>query len=111
MQKNEKIYTNLYLPCEIFNSLMSVLEYFIETESQTGKTFFSEYSKALSAKFLKHGRVFHNERNDNEESVSLKLYGNDSAILNKLMIYYISLGEKPSKIFSASLKKRRQNFQ
>jgi len=89
----------IFLPCEIFNSLISVLDYFVALENQVGKTFFSIHSAKLKTKIMRHGRIFNNNQSENTQSVSINFYGNESAILTKLLIYYISLGEKPTEDF------------
>jgi hypothetical protein len=93
---------NLFLSCEIFNSLVSVLEYFIATENEIGKTFFSKNAERLKEKIMKHGRAFNNE---NGENVSIYFYKIEAAVILKLLIYYIALREKPPSDFFSLLKK------
>jgi hypothetical protein len=99
--------TKVFLPREIFNSLISALTYFIATENQIGKTFFSKYAAKLKTKIMQHGRIFNNTQNENAQSVSINLYGNESAILIKLLIYYISLGEESTQDFFTELQKAK----
>jgi len=100
--KNEKKKpeTNVFLPRQIFNSLISALTYFIASKEEIGDTFFSKHSERLKSKILKHGRAFVNE---GVESVSIYFYEIESAVLIKLLSYYISLGEKPTADFFAEL--------
>ena len=97
----------LFLPREIFDSLMTAFDYFIALENDIGETFFSKYSAKLKNKILEHGRIFKNEKNGNAESVSICFFGNESMILIKLLIYYISMGENPTADYFAELEKRK----
>jgi hypothetical protein len=93
---------SLFLPREIFNTLVSALEYFTATENEIGKTFFSKHAVRLKEKIMKHGRAF---KNDGGENVSVYFYDTEAAVLLKLLIYYISLGENPHTDFFIQLKK------
>jgi hypothetical protein len=105
MSKGTKPDSVLFLPREAFNSLVSALDYFVATETQIGETFFSKHATRLKAKILKHGRVC--KKNDSE-SVSLFCYGIESAMLIKLLTYYIGLGEKPTADYFLQLEKQPQ---
>jgi hypothetical protein len=96
----------LFLPREIFNSLVTSLDYFISLENEIGETFFSKYSAKLKNKILKHARIFKNAKNENSDNVSIYFFGNESMILLKLLIYYISLGENHAHDYFSHLEKR-----
>jgi len=103
MNENKKPNTNIYLPREIFNSLITALTYFTALEINIGETFFSKHAKRLKEKILKYSRVFDNKNGD---MASIKFYEIESAVLIKLLIYYIALGENPNKDYFEEIEKR-----
>jgi hypothetical protein len=95
MKQNKKPDTGVFLPREIFNSLVSALTFFekAELEKHLGHDFFSKHSTRLKRKILKHGRAFRKEGGD---FVANYFYGIEAALLIKLLAYYISMGFEPT---------------
>lgn len=102
MTPKNKPTSTLFIPQEMFNTLISALDYFVATQAQIGETFFSKHATRLKAKILNYGRAF---KSEGENSVSIYFYGIESAMLIKLLIYYINLGENPSADYYALLAK------
>jgi hypothetical protein len=104
MMKN-KPNTELFLPCELFNSLMSALDYFIGSESEIGETVSSKQATRLKTKILTHARAFEYE---GDAHASIYFYGVEPAVIMKLLTIYINRGEEilPNNYY-AGLKKRR----
>lgn len=90
-----------------FNSLISVLSFFISAETQLGENYYSSRAAELREKIMRHGRIFENE---NGENVSVYFYENESAILLKAMIKYTNLCENPTSDYFAELKKRKRGL-
>ncbi|MCL2071988.1 MAG: hypothetical protein FWH07_07130 [Oscillospiraceae bacterium] len=82
---------DLYLPRELFNSMMTALDYFIATESEIGETVHSRQATRLKRKILTHGRAF---SNNGDENVSIYFYGVEPAVMMKLLTIYINRGEE-----------------
>ena len=61
MVKSNKPDTKLYLPRELFNTLITVLDYFIAAEDEVGETTQSKQATRLKEKILTHGRAFDNK--------------------------------------------------
>ena len=97
--------TELYLPCELFNSLITALDYFIATVSEIGETVSSKQATRLKTKILTHARAFDY---DGDRNASIYFYGVEPAVIMKLLTIYINRGEDilPNNYY-AELKKRR----
>jgi len=96
--------TELYLQHELFNSMITALDYFIASESENGETVYSQQATRLKAKILTHGRAFDYEGNAN---ASIYFYGVEPAVIMKLLTIYINRGEEEQpKDYFAELKKR-----
>jgi len=86
--KKETKPIRLFLARETFNTLMSVFEFFINSESIIGKTYFSEYSEQLKNTFLKFCKAIENKDGD---MASIFLYEAETAVLIKILLHYSSL--------------------
>lgn len=95
----------LFLPREVWGSLVSVLGYFIETEKEIGATFFSKYSSQLLSKILKHGRPY---KEDDSDRAAIYFFTNEAGVLLKLLSFYVSLGEQPKEDFFKMLLENQQ---
>ena len=101
--------TVLYLPRELFNSLVSALDYFIASEREVGATVQSEQATRLKQKILTHARAFGKDDGDNnpcEGNASIYFYGVEAAVVMKLLTIYINLGEEPKADYFGQIKKR-----
>ena len=97
--------TDLYLPRELFNSMMSALDFFVSSENEVGETIYSQQATRLKEKILTHGRAFGNSSEDN---ASIYFYGVEPAVMMKLLTIYINRGEEiPATDYFPKLKKRR----
>ena len=105
---NNKPNTELFLQAELFNSLITALDYFIATESEIGETVSSKQAIRLKSKILTHSRAFDYE---NESHASIYFYGVESAVIIKLLTIYINRGEEinPKDYFSELKKRRNKN--
>jgi len=103
---NNKPDTILYLPQELFNTLITMLDYFIAAEDEVGETTQSKQAARLKEKILTHGRAFDN---NGEPNASIYFYGVESAVMMKLLTIYIALGEDPTTDYFAELKQRQSN--
>jgi len=107
MTKN-KPDTELFLQAELFNSLITALDYFIASENEIGETVSSQQATRLKAKILTHGRAFDYAGDDN---ASIYFYGVESAVIIKLLTIYINRGEEISpKNYFSKLEKRRSKY-
>ena len=104
MTMTNKPDVNLYMERELFNSLITALDYFIASESEVGATVQSEQATRLKEKILAHGRAFtHND----EDNASIYLYGVEPAVVIKLLTIFINRGElEPPKDYFPQLKVR-----
>lgn len=97
--------TELFLPRELFNSLITVLDYFIASENQIGETVSSKQATRLKTKIITYSRAFDYE---GDENVSIYFYGVEPAVMMKLLTIYINRGEELTpKDYYSELKKRR----
>jgi hypothetical protein len=104
MKQSNKPDTDLYLHRELFNSLITALDYFIASESEVGESVQSQHASRLKQKILTHGRAFDYNGDDN---ASIYLYGVEPAVIIKLLTIFINRGEiEPSKDYYSQLKKR-----
>jgi hypothetical protein len=106
MKQKNKPDTELYLQCELFNSLMTALDYFIASENENGETVYSQQATRLKNKILMHSRAFDYEGDAN---VSIYFYGVESAVIMKLLTIYINRGEEIEPTDYYSQVKRRQD--
>ena len=90
MMKN-KPDTELFLQQELFNSLITALDYFIASESENGESVYSQQATQLKTKILTHARAFDYEGDAN---ASIYFYGVESAVVMKLLTIYINRGEE-----------------
>ena len=107
MTKN-KPDTELFLQAELFNSLITSLDYFIATESEIGETVSSQQATRLKAKILTYSRAFDYA---NDSHASIYFYGVEPAVIIKLLTIYINRGEEinPKDYFSELKKRRSKN--
>ena len=95
---------DLYLPCELFNSMITVLDYFIASEIEIGETVFAKQATRLKSKILTHSRAF---GVGDEAHASIYFYGVEPAVMMKLLTIYINRGEEnPVTNYYSGLKKR-----
>jgi hypothetical protein len=104
MQKSNKPDTVLYLPRELFNALMTALDYFIAAENEIGETPQTKQAARLKEKILTHGRVFDKK---GEGNASIYFFGVEAAVVIKLLTIYIELGDEPTADYFPELKQRR----
>jgi hypothetical protein len=57
--------TELFLPQELFNSLITALDYFIASKGEIGETVSSERATRLKEKILTHSRAYNYEGDAN----------------------------------------------
>jgi hypothetical protein len=105
MQKSNKPDTELYLPRDLFNALMTALDYFIAAEDEIGETTQTKQAALLKEKILTHGRAFDNKGEDN---ASIYFYGVEAAVVIKLLTIYIELGDESTADYFPELKQRRK---
>ena len=97
--------TELFLQAELFNSLITALNYFLASESENGESVYSKQAARLKTKILSHARAFDYEGDAN---ASIYFFGVESAVMLKLLTIYINRGEEIiPKDYYAELKKRR----
>lgn len=104
MKKSKTPDTILYLPRDIFNALITALDYFIALESRIGETVYSKHATRLKNKILTHSRAYNNGE---DENASIYFYGIESAMIMKLLSYYVFINKKPTTDYFAKLKKRK----
>ena len=104
MMKN-KPDTELFLPRELFNSMLTALDYFISSKNEIGETITSQQATRLKAKILTHGRAFDYEGDAN---ASIYFYGVEPAVMMKLLTIFINRSEENEpKDYFPKLKRRR----
>ncbi len=74
----------VFLPKDIFNSLVSVLEAFVAAD-ETNK--YADYAKHLKNKVMRYGRKF---TNHSEEKIVIYFYEAEAAMLIKLLAIYVN---------------------
>ena len=74
----------VFLPKDIFNSLVSVLEAFVAAD-ETNK--YADYAKRLKNKVMRYGRKF---TNHGEEKIVIYFYEAEAAMLIKLLAIYVN---------------------
>ena len=83
MRKNTKRgAVEVFITADLCNSLISVLDSFIATDS---KNKYAVYAQKIKDKIMKHGRHF---MNNDEENVAVYFYENEAALLIKLFAIY-----------------------
>ena len=104
---NNKPNTELFLQNELFNSLITALDYFIASKNEYGESDYSQQDTRLKAKILTHARAFEYE---NDEHASIYFYGVESAVMMKLLTIYINRGEEiQTPNYYSHLKMRENN--
>lgn len=83
----------VFLTDELFNSLVSVLDVFIQTDSES---IYTKYAVKLKNKIMNYTRIY--KQND-EEKAAIYFYEEEAAMLIKLFILYNNAIEKPSQNF------------
>ena len=74
----------VFLPKDIFNSLVSVLEAFVAAD-ETNK--YADYASRLKNKVMRYGRKF---TNHGEEKIVIYFYEAEAAMLIKLLAIYVN---------------------
>ncbi len=90
----------LFLTREFFNSLVTVLQFFLVADS-TNK--YGQYAARLKEKILHYSRAFINE---GEENVVVYFYEDEAAILLKLFTIYFNATEKSYGDFYQQIRKK-----
>ena len=101
MKKTNKPKIRLHLNPDNYNSLISILSFFVVTENEYGKTYFSQSSYKLKSKISKYSRIV---KNKDCESVCVHFFENETADLMKLVIKYVNMTEEPTNDFFTQLK-------
>jgi len=96
--------TILYLERDLFNALITALDYFIAAADEIGDNTQTKQAARLKEKILTHGRAFDNK---GEGNASIYFYGVESAVVMKLLTIYIALGDDPTADYFAKLKQRQ----
>jgi len=97
--------TELFLPRELFNSMLIALDFFISSKSEIGETIPGQQATRLKTKILMHSRAFDYEGNAN---ASIYFYGVEPAVMMKLLVIFINRGEENEpKDYFPELKRRR----
>ena len=101
MKKINKPQIRLHLNPDNYNSLISILSFFIATENEYGKTYFSQSSAKLKSKILKYSRIV---KNKDSESICVHFFENETVDLMKVVIKYVNMSEEPTSDFFTQLK-------
>ena len=92
MQKSNNPTKKLSLTANQFNTLYSVLLFFISTEATAGVTQFSQDSAKLKEQIDKYGKFIRRE-NASDNKFLLNYYDREVVQIMKLLIFYNSLRE------------------
>ena len=84
---------DMYIPRDIFNSLVSVLSAYIKADNSN---VYSKHAERLKKKLLKYGRTF---THNGEENVAVHFYSNETTVIINLLAIYINSTEEPSEDF------------
>ena len=104
MKKTNKPQIRLHLNPDNYNSLISILSFFIATENEYGKTYFSQSSCKLKSKIMRYSRIVKNKDNEN---VWMHFFENETIDLMKLVIKYVNMTEEPTCDFFTELKLKK----
>ena len=83
----------VFLTNDLFNSLVSVLDVFIKTDSES---IYRKYAVKLKNKIMNYTRIYNQ---NNEEKAAIYFYEEEAAMLIKLFILYNNAIEKPTQNF------------
>ncbi|MDR2532402.1 MAG: hypothetical protein LBC82_06130 [Oscillospiraceae bacterium] len=98
MTKNQKPNKKIVLSPALFNSLYTMLRFFIASEKEAGETTFSKTAIKLKEQIDRYGRFI---EKDNTENNMFIIYYFDKEVVQimKLFVMYTSLRENPSADF------------
>ena len=100
--KHKRGAVELFLTREFFNSLVTVLDYYLQALPNNK---FTSYAVKLKEKMMRHGRQFTHE---GEPQIVIYFYENEAAMLIKLLVIYFSAIEpSAADFFSAAATKTR----
>jgi hypothetical protein len=107
MTKSKKPDKKLMLSSNLFNSLYSMLLYFIATEQQTGVTEFSKSAAKFKAQIDKYGRFIGSV---NPADGTFIIYFFDSEVIQLMRLYnmYILIRELPTADFFTQICEERR---
>lgn len=97
--KQKKGAVELFLTREFFNSLVTMLQFFIVADSANK---YGQYAARLKEKILHYSRAFVNEGEDN---AVVYFYEDEAAILLKLFTIYFNATEKSNGDFYKQIRK------
>lgn len=83
-KKTRRGSVELFLTREFFNSLVAVLDVYLQTGDANK---YAVYAQRLKEKILRYGRCFTHQ---NEEQVVVYFYEDEAAILIKLFVIYVN---------------------
>jgi prolipoprotein diacylglyceryltransferase len=100
--------TPVFISKVFYNTLVSILEVFIESEKLIGETDYSKNAKALYQKIYGYARTYID--NNGNENVAVYFYPKESALLIELLLSALSLQKSEldkKKNYYEKLKKRK----
>lgn len=79
------------MPCEMFNTLIAVLDKISDTKKYVGETDFSRNAVFLKQKILRYARKFNDGKTEN---AAVYFFEKEAAVLTELLIFNASFGEE-----------------
>lgn len=106
MNEVNKPHIKLLMTCEAFNTMFTMFEFFIASETQAGETFFSRTSAKFMNQFVQYGN-FAVKKNERDSLFVIYLYESEVVKIMRLYNKYIGVHQNPAKNYFAEFSHRK----
>jgi len=102
MKQTSKPPIRLFLTREAFNTLWSMLRFYVASETQAGKTFYSELATKFMQQFVRFGN-FVEKKTPEDDIFMILLYDSEVMKLMRLYNKYITVHTQPPHDFFSEI--------
>jgi len=107
MNESKKPNIKVLISREAFNTLFSMLEFFVASEAQAGETFYSSNAAKLMNQFIRYGN-FVEKKSDTDSLFIIYLYETEILKIMKMYNKYISVHQQPCKDYFVEMKRNKK---
>ena len=109
MNKKQKPQLKLFLSKDAFNTFISMLNFYIASEAQAGKTFYSQAAAKFMNQFINYGN-FIQKKNEADDIFMIYLYEIEVMKIMRMYNKYISIHQSPGRDFFAEYKQNKKSI-
>jgi len=100
MERKAKPEIKITLTRELFNSLLTMFDYFKATAAIVGVNYYSSQAEKLAAKIERYARFY---KSDNGDTAAVYFFQNEITALTDLFVKYVNLRETADRDYYAEM--------